>query len=153
MLPWDAGKGSLWRCLTPIRDEALNFEWHAVTNNDLWHRFTAYMKCFPCVFADPASRSFLPTRWWASSATPVLWPLSLSMSSPYPPCTAAWRPPTPSQPAVASAPSLSRPQTASPPPSPTATLRTAPPATAWTPSLQATNTVSTARVSASLLFT
>lgn len=61
MLPWDAGKGSLWRCLTPIRDEALNFEWRAVTNNDLWHRFTPYDEvssmcfCWSCL-------SFLSTH-------------------------------------------------------------------------------------------
>ena len=107
-----------------------------------------------CQCFDPQFSKFLtssvppsPSRWWVSWATPALYPPSPSTTFPFPPCTAAWRAPTPSQPAAASARTPSRVWTAWLPPSHTAPPPTAPPATAWTPSLRATSTASTARVS------
>lgn len=88
-----------------------------------------------------------PPRWWVSWVTLAPYPPSHSTTFPFPPCTAAWRAPTPSQPAAASALTPSRAWTAWLPPSHTVHPPTAPPATAWTLLLPATSTASTARVS------
>lgn len=132
------------------------FYWHLYREVLGWHytckkksTFPQLCQCFDPQFSKFLTSSFppLPSRWWVSWVTPVLYPPSPSTTFPFPPCTAAWRAPTPSQPAAASALTPSRVWTAWLPRSHTALLHTAPPATAWTPSLQATSTASMARVS------
>lgn len=136
--------------------------WHPYRDILGWLHICRGKSAFPqlCPRFDPQFSKFLTSsvpllpstsRWWVSWATPVPYPPSPSTTFPFPPYTAAWRAPTPSQLAAANALTPSRVWTAWLPPSHTAPRPTAPPATAWTPSPQATSTASMARVSKSYI--